>query len=72
MFESEARNQKGRVETFGKMGIEVCVRGRSHTQRDVAMTKESDYDILKYLTREECKRLYGDRCKKESGRDGIE
>lgn len=63
MFESEARNKKGRVETLGKMGIEVYVRGRSHTQRDVEMTKESDYDILKYLTREECKRLYGERYK---------
>jgi len=61
MFESEAHNKKGRVEALKKMEIEVCVRGKSHTQRDVAMTKESDYDILKYLTREECIQLYGDK-----------
>lgn len=61
MFESAAHNKKGRVEALKKMEIEVCVRGKSHTQRDVAMTKESDYDILKYLTREECIQLYGDK-----------
>jgi len=60
MFESEARNKKGRVEALKKMGMEVCVRGKSHTQRDVAMTKESDYDVLKYLSKEECMILYGD------------
>jgi len=61
MFESEARNKKGRVEALKKMGIEICVRGKNHTQRDEAMTKESDYDILRYLTREECIELYGDK-----------
>lgn len=61
MFESEARNKKGRIEALKKVGIHVCVRGKIHTQRDVAMTKESDYDILKYLTREERMKLYGDR-----------
>ncbi len=61
MFESEARNKNGRVDALRKMGIKVCVRGKSHTQRDVAMTKESDYDILKYLTGKECTELYGDK-----------
>jgi len=35
------------------------VRGKSHTERDVAMIEESDYDILKYLSKDECMTLYG-------------
>lgn len=61
MFETEARNQKARVESLKKMRIDVCVKGKSHTQRDYAMTEESDYDILKYLTKEECMALYGNK-----------
>jgi len=64
IFESEARNKKGRVEALKNMGLEVCVRGKNHTQRDMAMTKENDYDILKYLTREECMKLYGEKYRK--------
>lgn len=61
MFESETRNRKGRTEALKKLRIKVHVRGKSHTQRDVATTKESDYDILKYLSREECMKSYGDK-----------
>ena len=67
MFESEAYKQGPRVERLRRMGVKVCVRGKSHMQRDAAMTRESDYDILKYLTREECMELYGDKYRERIG-----
>ena len=39
--------------------MKLVVKGRGHTERDEAMTGQSDYDILKYLTEEECRALYG-------------
>lgn len=61
MFGSEARNRKRRIEALKKLRIKVYVRGKSHTQKDVATRKENDYDILKYLTGEECMKSYGDK-----------
>lgn len=39
--------------------MRIVVKGRSHTERDAAMTAASDYDILHYLSEEECRLLYG-------------
>jgi len=48
----------------------VVIAGRSHTQRDEAMTGASHYDILRYRTDEECRALYGkDYRKRVSGRE---
>nr|GAT55192.1 predicted protein [Mycena chlorophos] len=46
---------------FRRMGVKVVVAGRSHTDRDAAMTAASDYDILRYLTEVEARALYGDK-----------
>lgn len=40
------------------------VAGRNHTERDVAMTRASHYDILRYRTEAECWVLYGDAYRK--------
>jgi hypothetical protein len=41
-------------------GIRAVAAGRNHTERDEAMTKASDYDILRYLTKQECMELFGE------------
>jgi hypothetical protein len=42
-------------------GIRTVAAGRNHTERDEAMTKASDYDILRYLTKSECIDMFGSR-----------
>jgi hypothetical protein len=42
-------------------GIRTIAAGKNHTQRDEAMTRASDYDILRYLTKEECMEMFGVR-----------
>lgn len=44
-----------------KAGIREVIKGRNHTERDDVMTAASDYDILAYLSANECMALYGDK-----------
>ncbi|KAJ7070109.1 hypothetical protein C8F01DRAFT_1115295 [Mycena amicta] len=55
--ESEARL----AARFRAQGLRNVVSGRSHTERDAAMTAASDYDILRYLTELEARVVYGDK-----------
>lgn len=69
MFEAEAHKNKKKIEALKKIGLDVCIKGKGHSERDVAMTWESDYDILKYLTKEVYMALYGDKDREKiSGR----
>jgi hypothetical protein len=40
-------------------GIQTIAAGKNHTERDEAMTRASDYDILRYLAKEECMKMFG-------------
>lgn len=43
-------------------GVRTVVVGVTTAERDAQMTRDSDYDILRYRTEEECRALYGDMC----------
>ncbi|KAF2692272.1 hypothetical protein K458DRAFT_266272, partial [Lentithecium fluviatile CBS 122367] len=45
------------------LGVNVrdVVDASTTGERDAAMTRDSDYDILRYRTKEEAKRFYGER-----------
>jgi len=60
-YQGEDRMRKNAtwVARLHRAGVKLVVKGRGHTERDEAMTRQSDYDILKYLTDEECRVLYG-------------
>lgn len=56
-FEEElVRND---LEWFEDKGGNIHIEGLSTAERDAAMTRDSDYDILRYLTEEEAKEEYG-------------
>ncbi|KAF9477651.1 hypothetical protein BDN70DRAFT_880911 [Pholiota conissans] len=46
---------------FEGLGGTVMVEGLSTGERDAAMTRDSDYDILRYMSIDEQKVFYGDR-----------
>ena len=41
------------------VGVQDVVDATTTQERDAAMTRDSDYDILRYRTEEEAKKLYG-------------
>jgi hypothetical protein len=58
MTYSESKwNEYGRKAKDSGVGIKVT--GVTTTERDAQMTADSDYDILRYRTEEECQKLYG-------------
>jgi len=46
-------------EEYEAKGVRVWKEGVTTRERDAAMTRESDYDILRYRTEAEAKELYG-------------
>jgi hypothetical protein len=48
--------------TFTSLGVNANGVEDAYTtrERDAAMTRDSDYDILRYRTEDEAKKLYGD------------
>ncbi|OCK79849.1 hypothetical protein K432DRAFT_271007, partial [Lepidopterella palustris CBS 459.81] len=59
MTHTEYATQSWREE-YEKLGVKVFEEGVTTRDRDAAMTRESDYDILRYRTEEEAKELYGE------------
>lgn len=57
---TETSRLRPKLKSFEPSGGKVVVAGRNHTERDVAMTRASHYDILRYRTEAECRVLYGD------------
>ncbi|PPQ76227.1 hypothetical protein CVT26_008580 [Gymnopilus dilepis] len=57
----EEKVLKDRIEWFIKLGGNFEVEGTTTSERDAAMTRDSDYDILRYMTIEEQKVFYGER-----------
>ncbi|KAF2816743.1 uncharacterized protein BDZ99DRAFT_615 [Mytilinidion resinicola] len=58
MAEFEQARTSWRQE-YEEKGVKVWKEGITTRERDAAMTRESDYDILRYRTEEEAKQLYG-------------
>ncbi|KJA23956.1 hypothetical protein HYPSUDRAFT_201071 [Hypholoma sublateritium FD-334 SS-4] len=58
LWDPELAALKARVE---RLGGHVVVEGMSTGVRDAAMTRDSDYDILRYMSVEEQKAFYGKR-----------
>ena len=54
-----AKNQASMLPRFKEKGVNCVVAGSSHTGRDEACTRASDYDILKYLSETEARAEYG-------------
>ena len=52
----EAVADYGRYEA---MGVKVVVEGLTTGERDAAMTRDSDYDVLRYMGEEEAREFYG-------------
>ncbi|KAF8208441.1 hypothetical protein K438DRAFT_274369 [Mycena galopus ATCC 62051] len=50
-------------EQYEELGVNVkeVVDAQTTRDRDAAMTRDSDYDILRYRTEEEAKELYGEK-----------
>jgi hypothetical protein len=46
-------------EEYEAKGVKIWKEGVTTRERDAAMTRESDYDILRYRTEAEAKELYG-------------
>jgi hypothetical protein len=44
---------------YQAMGVNTVIAGRNHTERDEACTRNSHYDILRYMTEAEARREYG-------------
>ncbi|KAF8909706.1 hypothetical protein CPB84DRAFT_1958754 [Gymnopilus junonius] len=61
LTEFEERTLADRVNWFTELGGHVKVEGVTTSDRDTAMTRDSDYDILEYMTIEEQKVFYGER-----------
>lgn len=61
---TETSRLRPKLKSFEASGGKVVVAGRNHTERDVAMTRASHYDILRYRTEAECRVLYGDAYRK--------
>lgn len=57
-FEEEKILGKG-IQWFINLGGDLHIEGVTTEARDAAMTRDSDYDILRYMTVEEQKNLYG-------------
>jgi hypothetical protein len=53
---------KERRERFEGLGVEIQIVREAMTtgERDAKMTEQSDYDVLRYRTEEEAKRVYGE------------
>ncbi|PPQ70670.1 hypothetical protein CVT25_010772 [Psilocybe cyanescens] len=47
------------IQWFMDLGGNIQVEGGTTEERDAAMTRDSDYDILRYMSVEEQKNLYG-------------
>ncbi|KAF2502652.1 hypothetical protein BU16DRAFT_16490 [Lophium mytilinum] len=50
---------RGWRQGYVEKGVKIWEEGITTRERDAAMTRESDYDILRYRTEEETKELYG-------------
>jgi hypothetical protein len=51
---------RSELKWFEDLGGRIKVEGETTGQRDAAMTRDSDYDVLKYMTIEEQKTFYGE------------
>ena len=63
------KTKQNTIEKYKKSGVNVLTDFKSHSERDTAMTKASDYDIAWVRSKEEAIRLYGNSYKanKKSG-----
>ncbi|KAJ3517080.1 hypothetical protein NLJ89_g738 [Agrocybe chaxingu] len=59
LSENESKALKERVQWFIDFGGQIHVEGVTSADRDAAMTRDSDYDILRYMSIEEQKEFYG-------------
>ncbi|KAA8908356.1 hypothetical protein FN846DRAFT_906227 [Sphaerosporella brunnea] len=59
LAEFENKAFRSRFAAFEAAGGNIKVVGVTTGERDAAMTEESDYDILRYMTQEEASKLYG-------------
>ncbi|KAF8208459.1 hypothetical protein K438DRAFT_2012521 [Mycena galopus ATCC 62051] len=57
-FEYASARWRGQYEKLG-VNVEEVVDAKTTRERDAAMTRDSDYDILRYRTEEDAKELYG-------------
>ncbi|KAF7297624.1 hypothetical protein MKEN_01385400 [Mycena kentingensis (nom. inval.)] len=61
VFLRESESKQRWAGRFRAQGVRIVVSGKTHMERDAAMTAASDYDILWYLTETEARVLYGDQ-----------
>ncbi|KAF8961450.1 hypothetical protein BDZ97DRAFT_1829379 [Flammula alnicola] len=59
--EFQERDLADLIERFKGLGGNIWVEGVTTSDRDAAMTRDSDYDILRYMPIEEQKLFYGAR-----------
>lgn len=59
LAEFERHTLASRIQWFVDLGGNVKVEGSTFTKRDEVMTRDSDYDILRYMPIEEQRQLYG-------------
>lgn len=61
LAEFQETSMRDLKEWFEGLGGNVKVEGVTTSNRDAAMTRDSDYDILRYMSVEEQKKFYGAR-----------
>jgi hypothetical protein len=61
LAEFEEKTLAERVKWFVDLGGKIKVEGVTTGDRDAAMTRDSDYDILRYMSIEEQKEFYGEK-----------
>ncbi|CAA7263287.1 unnamed protein product [Cyclocybe aegerita] len=59
LSEYESKALQERVQWFIDLGGKIHIEGVTSADRDAAMTRDSDYDILRYMPIEEQKEFYG-------------
>lgn len=60
LAEFESHTLASRIQWFVDLGGNVKVEGITCRERDEAMTRDSDYDILRYMSIKEQREFYGD------------
>lgn len=60
LVEFERHTLASHIQWFVDLGGNVKVEGSTFTERDEAMTRDSDYDILRFMPIEEQREFFGD------------